>query len=118
VNIAVIDTKKYIVYPPFAPQTLWLYERFVELDFNFFHLCQEVAAMPYLYPALEAGLKLRLAIKPITDGVYAGCYKPSRGGLISILTNPAYHYSCTYLEVACPKDLSEKNCFVNQSEGT
>jgi DNA invertase Pin-like site-specific DNA recombinase len=84
------ERKKYIVYPPFAPHTLWLYERFVALDFNFFHLCQEVAAMPYLYPPLEAGVKVRLAIKPIADGAYAGCYKPSRGGLVSILTNPAY----------------------------
>ena len=24
------------------------------------------------------------------EGLYAGCYKPSRGGLLSILTNPAY----------------------------
>jgi len=46
--------------------------------------------MPYLYPALEAGLKVRLALKPMKDGLYAGCYKPSRGGLVSILTNPVY----------------------------
>src|SRR5215469_12603 len=84
------ERKKYIRYAPFASQTLWLYERLCELDFNFYHLCQEVAAIPYVYPRLEEGMKVRLAIKPIKEGMYEGCYKPSRGGLLSILTNPAY----------------------------
>jgi DNA invertase Pin-like site-specific DNA recombinase len=85
--------KKYAVYPPHAEVTLWMARRLVELDFSMHYLCQEIDAMPYLYPAFEDWVDKktisRFELKPITDGPYAGCYKPTRSGIESILTNPA-----------------------------
>ena len=88
-----LKRKKYMVYPPHAEVTLWLARRFVELDFSIHYLCQEIDAMPYLYPAFEDWVDKktisRFELKPIEDGPYAGCYKPTRSGIESILTNPA-----------------------------
>ncbi len=86
--------KKYALYRPHAEIVFWLFKRFLELDGNVAHLCREVEQMPYLFPKFESWVDgksiSRFRIKEITHGPYAGNYKPGRGGIESILTNPVY----------------------------
>ncbi len=86
--------KKYIIYRPHAEIIFWLFKHFLELDGNLAQLCREVEQMPYLFPKFESWVDRknisRFRIKEIEDGAYAGNYKPGRGGLESILTNPVY----------------------------
>ncbi|MEO8954422.1 MAG: recombinase family protein [Ktedonobacteraceae bacterium] len=88
-----LKRKKYMVYQPHADVTLWLARRLVELDFSLHYLCQEIDVMPYLFPKFEEWVDKktvsRFEVKPISDGPYAGNYKPTRSGIESILTNPA-----------------------------
>lgn len=86
--------KKYVLYEPTVEPTLQLFRRFFALDYNFTRLCREVEAMPYLYPPFESWVDkktiAKFGIKQIGDGPYKGYYKPTRSGLVSILTNPVY----------------------------
>ena len=86
--------KKYILYEPHVEPTLWLFRRFFELDYNFTRLRREVDAMPYLYKPFESWVDrktiAKFGVKQIEEGEYAGYYKPTRSGLVSILTNPVY----------------------------
>lgn len=86
--------KKLTPYEPHVPPTQWLYNRIVELDFSVRGLCREVDALPYLYPKLEDWLEpktvAKFLMKPIADGPYSGNYKPTRNGILSLLTNPVY----------------------------
>ncbi len=88
--------KNYLVYKPHAEVIQWLFHRYLELDGNFTALCREVDEMPYLFPAFEKGVDSRCITRCagyrtlFKDGPYKGCYKPSRFGLLSILTNPVY----------------------------
>ena len=81
-------------YEPHVPPTQWLYNRIVELDFSVRGLCREVDALPYLYPKLEDWLDpktvARFLMKPVASGPYAGNYKPTRQGILSLVTNPVY----------------------------
>jgi len=86
--------KKLIPYEPHVPPTQWLFNRIVELDFNIRGLCREVDALPFLYPKMDSSLDpktlSRFRMNTVKDGVYAGDHKPSRQGILSILTNPVY----------------------------
>ncbi len=86
--------KKYIPYRPHAEIVFWLFKHFLELDGNLAQLCKEIEHMPYLFPKFESWVDgrniSRFRIKEIMDGAYAGNYKPGRGGIESILTNPVY----------------------------
>jgi len=86
--------KKYIIYRPHAEIVFWLFQRFFDLDGDLAQLCKEVEQMPYLFPQFESWVDSknisRFRIKEIEEGAYAGNYKPGRGGIESILTNPVY----------------------------
>lgn len=85
---------KLMPYEPHVAPTQWLYNRIVELDFNVRGLCREVNALPYLYPKMDSSLDprtlRRFRMGTVTEGPYAGHHKPSRQGILSILTNPVY----------------------------
>jgi DNA invertase Pin-like site-specific DNA recombinase len=85
--------KKYIIYEPHARIVRWLFYRYLELDGNFRALCKEVERMDYLFPKFEqwvdtTGIRRRQDAR--TTITPEGHYKPTEGGLRSILTNPAY----------------------------
>ncbi len=86
--------KKFIPYEPHVPPTQWLFNRIVELDFNVRGLCREIDALPFLYPKMDSTLDprtiRRFQMKVVKDGPYAGHHKPTRNGILSILTNPVY----------------------------
>ena len=86
--------KKLTPYEPHVPPTQWLFNRIVELDFNVRGLCREVDALPFLYPKMDSSLDprtlRRFQMKTVHDGPYAGNHKPTRPGILSILTNPVY----------------------------
>jgi len=92
--------KKYIIYEPHAEVVRWLFRRFLELDGDFYELCREIDKKPYLFPKFEPwvdekntsrfGGNRKRGGSRIKEGEYAGCYKPTDGGIRSILCNPVY----------------------------
>lgn len=88
--------KNYLVYEPHAKVVKWIFRRYLELGGNFTALCREVDALPYLFPAFEKGVDTRWITRcagyrtMIKEGRYKGCFKPTRSGLMSLLTNPVY----------------------------
>ncbi len=82
--------KKYIIYEPHAEVVRWLYRRFFELDGNFPALRREVENMSYLFPKFETWVDVKNTTKLLLKETTEGNYKPSRPGLISILTNPVF----------------------------
>lgn len=86
--------KKLTPYEPHIAPTQWLFNRIVELDFNVRALCREVNELPYLYPKMDSSLDpktlRRFRMNTVKEGSFAGHHKPSRQGILSILTNPVY----------------------------
>lgn len=86
--------KKLMPYEPHIEPTQWLFNRIVALDFNVRGLCREVDALPYLYPKMDSSLDpktlSRFTMGKLLEGPYIGHHKPSRQGILSILTNPVY----------------------------
>lgn len=86
--------KKLMPYEPHISPTQWLFNRIVELDFSVRGLCREVDALPFLYPQMDSSLdpktRSRFTMGTIKEGPNAGNHKPSRQGILSILTNPVY----------------------------
>jgi DNA invertase Pin-like site-specific DNA recombinase len=90
--------KKYVVYPPHAEKVRWLFLRFLQLDGDFPALCREVQQMPYLFPKFESWVdtrKMKFSLHRPKKGARPsrtgeGHYKPTKKGLLSILTNPVY----------------------------
>lgn len=92
--------KKYTIYEPHAKIVKWLFRRFLELNGDFAQLCNEVDAMPFLFPAFESWVDSKSINRfvgnrgrhgsRILEGPYAGNYKTSASGLRGILCNPVY----------------------------
>ncbi len=81
------ERKYYIVYEPHAKIIRWLFKRYRELNGNLGELGREIRARNLTFPPF-AGLETipHVALRWTGNG-YA---LRTRGGLISILTNPAY----------------------------
>lgn len=81
------ERKYYVVYEPHAKIVRWLFKRYHELNGNLGKLGREIRAMNLMFPPF-AGLETipHVALRWTSNG-YA---LRTRGGLISILTNPAY----------------------------
>jgi DNA invertase Pin-like site-specific DNA recombinase len=86
--------KKLTPYLPHVIGTQWVFQRFFELDGEFWRLRREVHEKDYLYPPFEAWVEKenvkKFAVKQITEGPFAGYYKPTETGLRYMLTNPVY----------------------------
>jgi DNA invertase Pin-like site-specific DNA recombinase len=82
--------KKYIMYWPHAERVIWLFRCFLELDGNLPELTREVERMPYLFPKFEHWVDKRDVRRLIMKKTEDGNYKPTKDGIISILTNPVY----------------------------
>ena len=81
------ERKYYVVYEPHAKIIRWLFKRYRELNGNLGKLGREVRAMNLTFPPF-AGLEAipHVALRWTGNGYVLR----TRGGLISILTNPAY----------------------------
>jgi len=81
------ERKYYVVYEPHAKIIRWLFKRYRELNGNLGKLGREVRAMNLTFPPF-AGLETipHVALRWTGNGYGLR----TRGGLISILTNPAY----------------------------
>ena len=84
--------RKFRMYEPHAEKTVWLFERYLELDGNFPALCREVEAMHPFYPPFD-----RTQVHSKNLSAFTGRqtmteqgYTPTAHGLIGILTNPVY----------------------------
>lgn len=81
------ERKYYVIYEPHAKIVRWLFKRYRELGGNLGKLGREIRVMNLTFPPF-AGLETipHVALRWTGNG-YA---LRTRGGLISILTNPAY----------------------------
>lgn len=81
------ERKYYVVYEPHAKIVRWLFKRYRELNGNLGKLGREIRAMNLTFPPF-AGLETipHVALRWTGNGYGLR----TRGGLISILTNPAY----------------------------
>jgi DNA invertase Pin-like site-specific DNA recombinase len=81
------ERKYYVVYEPHAKIIRWLFNRYRELNGNLGKLGREVRARNLTFPPF-AGLETIPHVALRWNG--EGYSLRTRGGLISILTNPAY----------------------------
>lgn len=81
------ERKYYVVYEPHAKIIRWLFKRYRELNGNLGNLGREVRARNLTFPPF-AGLETLPHVALRWNG--EGYALRTRGGLISILTNPAY----------------------------
>ncbi len=81
--------QRFILYKPWQPAVLHLFERFYALGGDLSTLCREVEEMPFVFPAYESGVDKR-NIRDQTWKKVPGGYHLTRRGIISILTNPFY----------------------------
>jgi len=81
------ERKYYVVYEPHAKIIRWLFKRYHELNGNLGKLGREVRARNLTFPPF-AGLETIPHVALRWNG--EGYALRTRGGLISILTNPAY----------------------------
>jgi Resolvase, N terminal domain/Recombinase len=80
--------KHYVIYEPHAKLVRWLFNRYKELGGSLAKLGWEVRAMRFAFPPFEGVEELPHVAPRFVEGV--GYPITTRGGLISILTNPAY----------------------------
>lgn len=81
------ERKYYAVYEPHAKLIRWLFKRYQELGGNLGKLGRELAATGFQFPAFT-GVETIPHVALKWNG--QGYPLQSRGGIISILTNPAY----------------------------
>ena len=80
--------RHYVIYEAHAKWIRWLFKRYRELNGNLGKLGRELVAMHFAFPPFEAHIeKPHVALLEDSDGSYP---LRTRGGLISILTNPTY----------------------------
>jgi len=80
--------RHYQIYRPHAELVEWLFKRFKELGGNLAKLGREIRAMRFTFPPFEGIDEIPHVALRFVEGV--GYPLQTRGGLISILTNPAY----------------------------
>jgi len=80
--------RHYQIYQPHAELVKWLSKRFKELGGNLGKLGRELQAMRFTFPPFEDVEEIPHVGLRYVEGV--GYPLQTRGGLISILTNPAY----------------------------
>ena len=81
--------QRFVLYKPWQPAVLHLFERFYALGGDLSTLCREVEDMPFVFPKYESWVDKR-NIRDQTWKKVPGGYHISRRGIISILTNPFY----------------------------
>ncbi len=81
------DRKYYVVYEPHAQLIRWLFKRYRELGGNLGKLGRELTAINFMFPAFTGIERIpHVAIKWNGQGYPL----QQRGGLVYVLTNPAY----------------------------
>ncbi len=80
--------RHYQIYKPHAELVAWLFRRFKELNGSLAKLGWEIRAMQFAFPPFEGVEEIPHIGLRFVEGV--GYPLTTRGGLISILTNPAY----------------------------
>lgn len=81
--------QRFVLYKPWQPAVLHLFERFYALGGDLSNLCREVEEMPFVFPSYESWVDKR-NVRDQTWKKVPGGYHISRRGIISILTNPFY----------------------------
>ncbi|HEU5376689.1 MAG TPA: recombinase family protein [Ktedonobacteraceae bacterium] len=81
--------KKFIPYEPHAKVVKWIFRRYRELGGNLSALCKEVKLMPVVFPPFGEEVDPR-DIRKCGSLAVEGGYRPTRVGLIGILTNVVY----------------------------
>lgn len=81
--------QRFVLYKPWQPIVLHLFERFYALGGDLSALCREVEEMPFVFSTYESWVDKR-NIRDQTWKKVPGGYHISRRGIISILTNPFY----------------------------
>ena len=91
---------RYIPYAPHAVIVRWIFKRYRELDGRLFDVGRELDAMPYVFPAFEAGIKIpKIAVEPKNGGYGIGRY-----GLAYMLQNSVYIGHWTFRGVTISTD--------------
>jgi len=81
--------KRYIPYEPHAKVIRWIFRRYRELSGNLPALCREIRFMPVVFPPFEEWVDARDITKCRSLPVEGG-YRPTRRGIVLLLTNVVY----------------------------
>jgi DNA invertase Pin-like site-specific DNA recombinase len=82
--------KKYIPYEPHAKVIRFIFRRFRELGGSLSKLCREIRTMEVVFPPCDKDIVDERSIKKYGSLKVEGGYRPTKQGIISILTNPVY----------------------------